>query len=72
MSALLALANEADAQLVRQEASQRALAFAGQPAPAASDSAARTTALARVEAWWAAQRARARWDAGRGAFVTEP
>lgn len=72
MSALIALAHGADAQLVRQEAARRALAFAGQPVPAASDASARAAALARLESWWAAQRGRARWEPERGAFVTPP
>lgn len=72
MSALIALAHRAEAQLVRQEATDRALAFAGQPAPAASDGPARAAALANVQAWWAARGPRARWAPARGAFVTEP
>jgi HEAT repeat protein len=72
MSALIALASGADAQLVRREAADRAFAFAGQPAPAASDGPARAAALARLEAWWATERPRARWEPARGAFVTEP
>jgi zinc/manganese transport system permease protein len=72
MSALIALATGADAQLVRQDAANLAFGFASQPAPAAGDAPARAAALANLEAWWAAQRLRARWEPARGAFVTEP
>lgn len=71
MSALIALASSADAQLVRQEATAQALAFAGQPVPAAGDGPARATALAQLQTWWAAEGVRARWEPARGAFVTE-
>jgi zinc/manganese transport system permease protein len=72
MSALIALATRADAQLVRQEATSRALAFAGQPVPAATDAPARAAALARLTTWWAAHRASARWEPARGGFQTGP
>lgn len=72
MSALIGLARNADAQLVRREALARALAFAGQPVPAAADVAAQAAALANLSTWWAAHRTRARWAPDLGRFVTPP
>ncbi len=72
LSALIEAARHADAQLVRQEALTRGLAFAGLPSVAVGDEAARRRALDALDAWWASHRASARWDATRARFVTAP
>lgn len=69
MDALLDAARSADAQLVRREALDRALAFAGQPIPAADDHAARAQALKRLLGSWDAQRSATRWDPKQARFV---
>jgi zinc/manganese transport system permease protein len=72
LDALIDAASNADAKLVRQEALERALAFAGRPAPATNDDPARADALARLSAWWAAQRDTARWEPAQGRFIAVP
>jgi zinc/manganese transport system permease protein len=72
MNALLDSAAHADAKLVRQEALERALAFAGQPGAAASGDPSPADTLARLSTWWAAHRGTARWDAASGRFIAEP
>ncbi|HEU4577230.1 MAG TPA: iron chelate uptake ABC transporter family permease subunit [Polyangiaceae bacterium] len=69
MSTLIGLAREADAQLVRSQALQQALAFAGQAAPAGG---AAQPALQQLETWWAANEEQARWDAATGRFSSAP
>jgi len=69
MNALLALARNADAGLVRREAAQRAAAFAGRVVPVASDVAASARVLDEVEAWWREHAAVARWEPSSGRFV---
>jgi len=71
MNVLLQMAQDADAQLVRVQALQKALAFAGQP-PLAADAADAPAALQRLTTWWAANGARARWDAKSARFSSEP
>jgi hypothetical protein len=68
MSVLIGLAQDADAQLVRTQALQQALAFAGQPPPAPTEGAAQQ-ALQQLETWWAANRAQARWDGATARFT---
>jgi hypothetical protein len=71
MDVLLQMAKEADAQLVRVQALQKALAFAGQPALAA-DGADAPAALERLTSWWAANGSRAHWEAQSARFATSP
>jgi hypothetical protein len=71
MTALIGLAKDADAQLVRSQALQQACAFAGQPPPAPTDSGAQQ-ALQQLETWWAANGPQARWDAATGRFSGAP
>jgi len=71
MSVLIAMASDADAQLVRAQALEKALGFAGQPAQPAGDAAA-ATALHSLKAWWAANEARAHWDAAAARFTLGP
>jgi zinc/manganese transport system permease protein len=68
MSALLQLARDADAGLVRREALTRALAFGGM-ARLATDEAAAVRALAELERWWGAAQASARWEPLQNRFV---
>ncbi|MEO8184975.1 MAG: iron chelate uptake ABC transporter family permease subunit [Deltaproteobacteria bacterium] len=70
MNVLLQLANDADARLVRVQALQKALAFAGQPALAA-DAADAPAALQRLRTWWAANGSRAHWDPASARFSVE-
>jgi len=70
MNVLLEMAKEADAQLVRVQALQKALAFAGQPALAV-DGADAPAALQRLTTWWAANGARAHWDPKAARFATD-
>jgi len=72
MTALIELAQNAEARLVRREALSRALAFAGQPAAVPDDGSAQAASTASVSTWWAARRDSARWDPARGRFVTSP
>jgi zinc/manganese transport system permease protein len=69
MDALIEAARSADAKLVRREALDRALAFAGQPAPVADDDRARAEALAHLVTSWNAQRSELRWDPKQARFV---
>jgi zinc/manganese transport system permease protein len=69
MSALIGLAEDADAQLVRSQALQQALIFTGQPAPAEG---APQPALQQLETWWAANAKQARWDPATGRFSVPP
>jgi hypothetical protein len=69
MNALLGLARDADAGLVRREAAQRAAAFVGRSAPPASDLAASARALDEVDVWWREHGAAARWEPVSGRFV---
>jgi ABC-type Mn2+/Zn2+ transport system permease subunit len=71
MNALLQMAKDADAQLVRVQALERALAFAGQPALAA-DGADFSAALQRLTTWWAANGSGAHWDPASARFTREP
>jgi zinc/manganese transport system permease protein len=68
MKALVEIAGNADAKLVRRDALERALAFAGQPGPTVDDDASHADALARLSAWWTAHGTSARWDPARGVF----
>jgi HEAT repeat protein len=72
MDRLIDAARDAEAKLVREQALERALSFAGQPLPPAGDDAARAAARASLAQWWQAHRAGARWDAGQGRFVAPP
>jgi ABC-type Mn2+/Zn2+ transport system permease subunit len=69
MDALIDAARSADAKLVRREALDLALAFAGQSAPAADDDPGRAEALARLVTSWDTQRSTVRWDPKRARFV---
>jgi zinc/manganese transport system permease protein len=69
MAALLGLARNADAGLVRREAAQRAAGFAGRALPPAGDAAALARALDEVEAWWRESGASATWDPASARFV---
>jgi len=71
MAALIGLAKDADAQLVRSQALQQALAFAGQEPPAATEGAAQQ-ALQQLQTWWAANGAQARWDVATARFTGAP
>jgi hypothetical protein len=71
MNVLLQMAKDADAQLVRVQALQKALAFAGQP-PLAADGADAPAALERLTSWWAANGSRAHWEAKSARFATNP
>jgi zinc/manganese transport system permease protein len=70
MNALIDIASNADAKLVRREALEIALAFVGRPGPATDDDRARADALAGLSTWWIAEGASARWERGEGRFVT--
>jgi len=72
MTALLRMAGEADAGLVRSEALKKALAFAGRPAVKSPGGAESKAALADLAAWWKEAEAKARWDVATGRFVIEP
>jgi zinc/manganese transport system permease protein len=69
MSALLAMARDADAKLVRIEALHLALVFAARPQPASLDGAGGEAARAQLAAFWTANEASARWDGAAGHFV---
>jgi zinc/manganese transport system permease protein len=68
MNVLIAMASDADASLVRAQALEKALAFAGQPAAPGGEAAA----LQSLKAWWAANGARAHWDPAAGRFTLGP
>ena len=69
--ALIGLARDADAKLVRIEALRAALGFAGRPIAPSLEGAAGDTALADLEAFWRANQSRARWDAAARRFRVE-
>jgi zinc/manganese transport system permease protein len=72
LSALIQMATDADAKLVRAQALQKALAFAGQPpAPSAAEDPAARIALDQLKAWWTTHRSSARWDPVRGQFIAD-
>jgi zinc/manganese transport system permease protein len=71
MTALIATARSAEAQMVRQQALERALQFAGEAAPAAGNEAARAVALERLDAWWRTHADDVRWDPRLGRFTAE-
>jgi zinc/manganese transport system permease protein len=72
MDHLIDAARDGDAKLVREQALERALTFAGQPVPPASDEAARAAARTSLTQWWQAHRARSRWDAAQERFMSPP
>jgi len=69
MAVLVQLATDADAKLVRTQALQEALAFAGQPATTDDGEAATRAALASLKRWWTAYGPTARWDGARRHFI---
>jgi zinc/manganese transport system permease protein len=71
MKALIVASRDAEALMVRQEALDRALTFAGEVVPAAADAVARAAALDRLESWWQQYADRMRWDPGRGRFAAD-
>jgi zinc/manganese transport system permease protein len=69
MDRLIEAARGADAKLVREQALDRALTFAGRPVPPADDEAARAAARDGLADWWQAHRQAARWDPAGARFV---
>jgi zinc/manganese transport system permease protein len=69
MTALIDLAGNADAKLVRGEALGKALAYAGRPSVASDDAAATSAAQASLAAWWTEHQTAARWDAASKRFA---
>lgn len=68
MTALLRMAAGADAGLVRVEALNKALAFAGRPAAKSPEGAEGKAALAELAAWWKTAEPKVQWDAPAGQF----
>lgn len=71
MSALIELARDADARVVREQALRSASTFAGRPAPTPIEGSAADAALTELSSWWKANRAVAHWDAATGRFILE-
>lgn len=69
MEALIRMAADADAGLVRTEALKVGLAFAGRPAVKDGDAAAAQAALTAWKDWWKSAGSRVRWDGAQGRFV---
>ncbi|MBI5366369.1 MAG: metal ABC transporter permease [Planctomycetes bacterium] len=69
LTALLGLAADADAKLVRGEALKLAAGFAGRGAPQDADGPGAKALLTELVAWWKGAAARARWDAAAKRFV---
>jgi zinc/manganese transport system permease protein len=71
-SALIELARDADAKVVRDVALQSALSFAGRSRAKSTQGAERERVLADLAAWWLANESAARWNASAGRFTVEP
>jgi zinc/manganese transport system permease protein len=72
VTALLRMAEEGDAKVVRAQAFAAALALAGRPAVKDPDSAEGKAALKDLAAWWKGVQGTAQWDAAQGHFVVPP
>ncbi len=70
MSALIAMASDADAKLVRVEALRKALGFAGK-AVTSLEGASGDAARAQLAGWWQANQARVHWDAASKRFTLQ-
>jgi zinc/manganese transport system permease protein len=71
LSALIKMASDADAGLVRTEALKKALALAGRAAKSL-EGAEGKAALADLAGWWKGAESKARWDAATGHYIVGP
>jgi zinc/manganese transport system permease protein len=72
ITALIKLASEADAKVVRSQALTAALLLTGRPPVKDPDSKEGKTALLELSAWWKTAEGHAHWDTAQGRFVTNP
>ncbi len=70
--ALVRMAREADAKLVRSDALKRALGLAGKPVPKSIEGPEGKAALDDLARWWNESKDRARWDPAARRLVTGP
>jgi zinc/manganese transport system permease protein len=69
MTALMAMAEDADAKLVRSQALQQALAFAGPPKLASK--AGNGPLPSELRAWWEVNAPQLHWDPAQGRFLPD-
>jgi hypothetical protein len=69
MAALIAIAGEAEAKLVRMAALRSALAFAGRPDAQSLDGDAGDQLRGELATWWSASAPSAHWDAASARFM---
>ncbi len=70
LAALIELAREADAKLLRTRALHEALAFAGMPPPSSGDVGAGRRSLGDLQAWFDVYRDKLVWDPVHSRFTT--